>query len=187
MTPVRIIELDLEEIAPKLLWANLLLLAVFAVAYHFFGQPLSFGFSWSGIAFFILGYIVLIVLHEIFHLIGFILFGKVTLSSLNYGVNLKMGVAYATTSTPVQNKAMRKVLLLPFWTTAVLPTIAGFWFDSQILVLLGAMLAAGAIGDFIMYKELRKEKDEAWILDDPALPRLHVYKDRPNNESTVSN
>lgn len=187
MEPVRIIELDLEKLAPKLLWANLLLLAAFAAAYHFFGQPLSFGFSWSGIAFFIFGYIILIILHEIFHLIGFVLFGKVALSSLNYGVNLKMGIAYATTSTPVQNKAMRKVLLLPFWTTAVLPTIMGFWFDSQTTVLLGAMLAAGAIGDFIMYKELRQEKDDTWILDDPALPRLHIYNERPNNKSTVSN
>lgn len=184
--PDHVIELDLETLALKLLWANVLLLILFATAYHFFGQPLSFRFSWSGISLFIAGYTLLVILHEISHLIGFILFGHVSFSSLKYGVNFKMGIAYATTSTPLKNKKMRKALLLPFWTTAVLPTAIGFWTSSQVLVLLGAMLTAGAIGDFIMYRELLKENKESWILDDPALPRLHVYTENPQNKSTDS-
>lgn len=179
MTPSHIIELKMDEIAPKALWLNAVLLVAFAVAYHFFNGSFSFQFSLSGILFFLIGYVVLIVVHEFFHLIGFVLFGKVPVSSLNYGINLKMGIAYATTSKPVQNHAMRKVLLLPFWTTAFIPTILGFWLDSQVLVLLGAMLTAGAFGDFIMYRELRKEKNAAWIIDDPSLPRLHVYDHYP--------
>lgn len=185
MKTARVIELKLEEIAPKLLWINVLLVTVFAAAYHLFTEPLSFGFSILGIAYFIVGYIVLIVLHELFHLIGFVVFGKVALSSLKYGVELSKGYAYATSSSPLKNKAMRKVLLLPFWTTAVVPTIIGFWIEDQILVLLGAMLAAGAAGDFLMYRKLRKEKDEAWILDDQSLPRLYVYDEYPDSESSV--
>ena len=184
MTPTHFIELKIEELAPKALWFNVILLAAFAAAYHVFNEPLSFHFSLTGISLFLIGYVVLIVLHEIFHLIGFVLLGKVPVSSLNYGLNLKLGLAYATTSKPVQNHAMRKVLLLPFWTTAAFPTLIGFWLDSQVLVLLGAMLTAGAFGDFIMYKELRKEKNAAWIIDDPSLPRLHVYDRYPEqNES----
>ncbi|MGI2328436.1 DUF3267 domain-containing protein [Planococcus sp. YIM B11945] len=183
MKPDRVIELKLEEIALKFFWANVLLLVAFAAAYHFFNEPLSFAFSWTSILFFISGYIVLIVLHELFHLVGFVLFGKVALSSLNYGVDLKLGIAYATTSTPVPNHAMRKVLLLPFWTTAIFPAFAGFWLDSQVLVLLGALLAAGAFGDFWMYRELLKERKEAWVLDDPALPRLLIFEHRPNEKS----
>lgn len=183
MTPSHIIELKMDEIAPKALWFNLFLLVAFAAAYHFLNEPLAFHFSLSGIFFFAVGYAVLIVVHEVFHLIGFVLFGKVPVSSLNYGINFKMGIAYATTTHPVQNHAMRKVMLLPFWTTAFIPTVLGFWFDSQVLVLLGAMLTAGAFGDFIMYRELRKEKNAAWIIDDPALPRLHVYDRYPESES----
>ena len=183
----RVIELNLEEIAPKLLWLNVLLLVLFSVFYHFYGQPFTWRPSWSGILYFLVGYIILIALHELFHLIGFVLFGKVAVSSLKYGVNLKLGIAYATTSTPVQNKAMRKALLLPFWTTAVLPTIAGFWLDSQVLVLLGAMLTAGAMGDFLMYRELLKEQNSAWVIDDPELPRLHIYEQYPaHTKSTDS-
>ena len=183
----RVIELNIEEIAPKMLWTNVLLVVLFSVAYHFFGQPFTLRPSWSGILFFLVGYLLLIVLHELCHLIGFVVFGKVAVSSLKYGVNLKLGIAYATTSTPVQNHAMKKALLLPFWTTAVLPTIAGFWWDSQVLVLLGAMLAAGAMGDFLMYRELLKERNNAWVIDDPELPRLHIYEQYPaHTKSTDS-
>ena len=179
MKPDRIIELKMEEVAPKALWFNGILLIVFAAFFHIFSGPFSFSFSIWGILLFIIGYLLLIVLHELFHLIGFLLFAKVKWSSLNYGVIWEMGVAYATTSTPVQNRAMRKVLMLPFWTTAVVPTAIGFWIDSQVLVLLGAMLAAGAAGDFLMYRELLKEKKEAWVVDDPKLPRLLVYNEYP--------
>lgn len=185
MTPTHIIELKMEEIAPKALWFNVFLLAAFAVAYHFFNEPLSFHFSLWGILLFLIGYLLLIVAHEIFHLIGFVVFGKVPVSSLNYGLNLKLGIAYATTNKPLQNHAMRKALLLPFWMTAALPTVIGFWLDSQVLVLLGAMLTAGAFGDFIMYKELRKEKNTAWIIDDPSLPRLHVYDQYPEHNKSA--
>lgn len=179
MKPHKIIDLNIEEIAPKALWFNVLLVVSFALAYQLFREPLTFGFSLFGILYFFGGYALLIVLHELFHLIGFVVFGKVPVSSLQYGLNLKMGIAYATSDRPVKNRAMRAVLLLPFWMTAVLPAAAGFWIGDQVLVLLGAMLAAGAFGDFLMYRELRKEPDGAWILDDPKLPRLHVYSSYP--------
>lgn len=183
MEPTHTIELKMEEIAPKALGINVLLVILFAAAYHFFAEPLSFRFSFGAILFFLFGYIILIVLHELFHLIGFVLFGKATLASLKYGVNLKLGIAYATTDTALRNKAMKKALLLPFWTTAVIPAFIGFWMDSQVLVLLGAMLAAGAIGDFYMYRELLKERNDVWVLDDPELPRLHIYEQNPHQKS----
>lgn len=161
----------------------MLLLIGFAAAFHVFSGPLSFAPSLIGIVFFIVGYVVLIVLHELFHLIGFVLFAKVPISSLDVGLNWDMGVAYATTTRPVPLKAMRKTLLLPFWTTAVLPGIIGFWLGDQVLVLLSAMLAAGAYGDFYMYQALRKEPESAWVLDDPELPRLHIYDENPYKKS----
>lgn len=184
MEPIRVIELNIKEIAPKALWANAWLLVFAAAAYHLLTAPLSFNFSWWAILFFVAGYIMLIVLHEFFHLLGFVIFGKVPLSSLDYGFDLDMGIAYATTTIAMPNKAMKKALLLPFWMTAFIPAIIGFWIESQTLVLLAAMLAAGAYGDFYMYRVLRKERDDCWVLDDPKLPRLHVYTDNPNEKST---
>ena len=63
---------------------------------------------------------------NVFHLIGFWLFGKVPWRSMDYGLNLKLGIAYATTNMPLPNKAMKRALLLPFWTTGVLPMLLGY-------------------------------------------------------------
>ena len=65
--------------------------------------------------------------------------------------------------------------LLPFWTTGVVPTIIGFVVDSNLIVLLGAFLIAGAVGDFYMYKELRKYPKDCLVKDDSKLPKLYVY------------
>lgn len=177
----RLIELDLDALTPKMLQVNLFLLVAFAAAYHFFVSPLAYTFSWIGILYFIAGYIILIVIHEFFHLFGFVVFGKVPIRSLRFGVNLALGIAYATTERPLRNRAIRKALLLPFWMTAALPTVLGVWLQDQVLVLLGAMLAAGAYGDFVMWQALRKEPDAVWVLDDPELPRLHLYDELPED------
>ena len=129
----------------------------------------------GGTALFVVLYIIFIILHEAFHLIGFMIFGRVPFKALNYGVNLEQGVAYATTERPLPNHAMKKALLLPFWTTGVLPTIVGFYLNSTVLILIGAVLIAGAVGDFAMYKELRKYPRHAIVQDDPKLPKLYVY------------
>ncbi|WP_237262305.1 DUF3267 domain-containing protein [Sporosarcina ureae] len=121
------------------------------------------------------GYILLIVIHEFFHLLGFRIFCHVPWKNVAYGVNLKMGVAYATADQLMDNKGIRKALLLPFWMTGVLPAVLALYFNDGVLLLLGAMLIGGAAGDFAMYKELKKFPDHAMVKDDPELPKLYVY------------
>jgi len=177
-TPSKIIDLNLQQVAKtSLIWTisfSVLLLLVTSLVH----QDFSYDISWLGLFLFIVGYIVFIVLHEIAHLVGFVLFAKVPWRSLDYGVNLKMGIAYATTSEPVRNKAMRKVLVLPFWMTGVLPAVIAIAINSPLLALIGAWLIAGAAGDFAMIKELRNVHDDAWIKDDPELPKLYVFEQK---------
>lgn len=174
----KIIQLNMKKISKMNIWLTLCLSGVFLVANGFIHHQFLFSISFWDIPLFIIYYIALIGLHEIFHLIGFMVFGKVQLKQLEYGMNLKLGVAYATTSQPLKNKAMKKSLLLPFWTTGVIPTIIGFTLQSNMWLLLGAFLIAGALGDFYMYKELRKYPNNSLIKDDPELPRLYVYEGR---------
>lgn len=171
-----IIELNMKTIAKANLWLTIVLVITFVVINAVVHQRFSASFSFLDIFTFFLGYFLLIVLHEAFHLIGFMIFGKVSLHELNYGLNLKLGVAYATTTKPIENQAMKKALLLPFWTTGILPSLVGFGLDNFIFVSLGALLIAGAVGDFYMYKELTKFPKNALVKDDPKLPRLYVYK-----------
>ena len=175
-TPTKVIDLNIQQVGKtSLVWTiifSVLLLLVNSLVHLDF----SFSISWIGLLLFITGYMLFIVLHEIFHLIGFVIFAKVPWRSLDYGFNLKLGVAYATTSEAVQNKAMKKVLILPFWTTGVLPALVAIAINSPLLALLAAWLMAGAAGDFAMIKELRHVNDNAWIKDDPELPKLYVFE-----------
>ncbi|MCM3387571.1 DUF3267 domain-containing protein [Ureibacillus chungkukjangi] len=172
-----IIKLDMKKIAKMNIWFTFGLSVLFLIANSLIHQQFSVSISLWNILLFIVCYIALIGLHEIFHLFGFMLFGKVKFNQLDYGVNLKLGIAYATTTQPLTNTAMKKALLLPFWTTGVIPSILGFLFQSNLLVLLGAFLIAGAVGDFYMYKELRKFPNTSLVKDDPELPQLYVYEE----------
>ena len=172
-----VIELDIKKLMMDSIVITSGLSILFIAIQYICLKDFAFSF-WnmiSGFILFILLYIVLIILHEVFHLIGFMVFGGVPYKSLKYGINLELGIAYATTDQLLPNHAMKKALLLPFWTTGIVPTVAGFYVNSTVLLLAGAFLIAGAVGDFAMYKELRKYPKNALIQDDPQLPKLYVY------------
>ena len=176
INPTKTIDLNIQQIGKT----GLILTIILSIGLLFLNsvvhRDFSFNFSWLGLFLFLAGYIILIVLHEASHLIGFVLFAKVPWRSLDYGINMQLGVAYATTNEAVQNKAMRKVLILPFWTTGVLPAIIAISINSPLLALLSAWLIAGAVGDFSMIRELRTVDDDAWIKDDPELPKLYIFE-----------
>ena len=70
---------------------------------------------------------------------------------------------------------MRNALLLPFWLTGMLPSVIAFVIESPALLLAGAFLIAGAVGDFAMYYALLKYPKNCLIQDDEHYPRLHLY------------
>lgn len=175
-TPTKIIDLNILQIAKTSLILTVVLSISLLLLNSAVHRDITIDFSWLGLFLFLVGYIVLIVLHEASHLFGFVLFAKVPWRSLDFGVNLQLGVAYATTSKAVQNKALRKVLILPFWTTGVLPAVIAISINSPLLALLSAWLMAGAVGDFTMIRELRTVDDDAWIKDDPELPKLYIFE-----------
>ncbi|WP_342539326.1 DUF3267 domain-containing protein [Sporosarcina sp. FSL K6-1540] len=173
--PDKIIEIDLPKVAKSslVLTASAFLLLWFLKIV--IERDFSFSLSLWTIVFFIIGYILLIILHELFHLLGFRVFGDVPWKKMIVGVNLKMGIAYATTDQLMTNRAIRKALLLPFWTTGILPAVIGLYIGSGLLVSLSALLIGGAAGDFAMYKELKELPNDWVVKDDPELPKLYVY------------
>ena len=170
-----IIELNMQKIARDNIILTIVLIILVILLNALIHQRFAADFSLFDFFYLFLFYLVLIVIHEAFHLIGFMLFGRVPYKDLDYGVNLKLGVAYATTKKPLTNAAMKKALLLPFWMTGVIPTIIGLALDNFLIGIVGALLMAGAIGDFYMYKALRKYPNNATVKDDPKEPKLYVY------------
>ena len=183
--PDKIIEIDLPKVAKSSLVITasaFLLLWILKIVIE---RDFSFSLSLWTIVFFIVGYILLIILHELFHLLGFRVFGGVPWKKMIVGVNLKMGIAYATTDQLMTNRAIRKALLLPFWMTGILPAIIGLYIGSGLLVSLSALLIGGAAGDFAMYKELKELPDDWVVKDDPELPKLYVYSPDKRSELEI--
>lgn len=171
----KIIEIDLPKVAKNSLTLTVSALLVLWILKIVIERNFSLSLNLWTVVFFIVGYILLIILHELFHLLGFRVFGGVPWRKMIVGVNLKMGIAYATTDQLMTNRAIRKALLLPFWTTGILPAFIGLYIGSGLLVSLSALLIGGAAGDFAMYKELKELPDDWVVKDDPALPKLYVY------------
>ncbi|ARD48381.1 DUF3267 domain-containing protein [Sporosarcina sp. P33] len=170
-----VVELDLQKIAKQSLWLTFIPLIILLAIRFLLQGELLLSFSFWYVVYALVGYIVLIVIHEFFHLLGFRMFCSVPWKNMAYGVNLKMGVAYATADQLMDNKGIRKALLLPFWMTGVLPAVIALYLNDGVLLLLSAMLIGGAAGDFAMYKELKKFPDHAMVKDDPEQPKLYVY------------
>jgi len=177
--PDKVITIDLPKVAKQSLLITAASLVGLWVIHIVVEQEFSIAITLWSVVLLIVGYIVLIVLHELFHLLGFRLFGGVPWKRMIVGVNLKLGVAYATNDQLMTNRAIRWALLLPFWTTGIVPAIIGLATGNGLLINLAALLIGGAAGDFAMYKELRKLPDDWLVKDDPKLPQLYVYATNP--------
>ncbi|MBO0587550.1 DUF3267 domain-containing protein [Sporosarcina sp. E16_8] len=180
--PDKIIEINLPKVAKNSLALTVISFLLLWILKIFIERNFSLSLNLWTVVFFIVGYILLIILHELFHLLGFRVFGGVPWRKMIVGVNLKMGIAYATTDQLMTNRAIRKALLLPFWMTGILPALIGLYIGSGLLVSLAALLIGGAAGDFAMYKELKELPDDWIVKDDPELPKLYVYAPEKLNE-----
>jgi len=129
----------------------------------------------SGFFIFLIGFIVLIILHELFHLIGYRIYGKLNWDEMKWGFNVKMMVAYAHAKKEIPVRAMKKTLLLPFIPTGILPAFIGIIFDLPAVTLLGSILMAGCIGDFMLYYKLKPFSNDAFVKDHPSKPQFTIY------------
>ncbi|WP_242144237.1 MULTISPECIES: DUF3267 domain-containing protein [unclassified Bacillus cereus group] len=124
----------------------------------------------------IIAMFALVCIHEALHLIGFHYIGGVAWSELKWGVNFKLGVAYAHSRKPIFVKHMKKVLMLPLLPTGILPIVVGVAMNFPVISLLGVLLTAGCIGDLALYRKVSKFPDNAFVIDHPTKPQFTVYE-----------
>ncbi|ASI80082.1 DUF3267 domain-containing protein [Bacillus pacificus] len=125
---------------------------------------------------FIIALLVLVCIHEAIHPIGFHYIGGVPWSELKWGVNWKLGVAYAHSKKEITVKQMKKVLMLPFLPTGILPIVLGLAMNLEPLSFLGILLTAGCMGDIALYQKVSKFPDDALVIDHPSKPQFTVYE-----------
>lgn len=182
----QIVELDLKKVAISSIWMTFVPYAVLLIIKFLLEGGIHFKITIWTFVYGLIGYILLIIAHEFFHLLGFRVFCKVPWKNMDYGVNWQLGVAYATADQLMDNRGIRKALLLPFWMTGILPAVIALSIGDGTLLFLSALLIGGAAGDFAMYKELKRFPDDALVKDDPELPKLYVYPPDGMSEAGLS-
>lgn len=158
----------------------LIMTIVFMVAVLYFQfllfKNLTLEITGFGVLLFAVSVIIIVCAHEAIHLIGFRYIGEVPWNNLAWGVNWKLGVAYAHAKQPITVAAMKKVLLLPLVPTGLLPLCIGVSINFPALSLLGILLTAGCFGDLMLYQKLLKFPNDALVIDHPTKPQFTVYE-----------
>jgi len=108
---------------------------------------------------------VSIVLHELLHAAGFLLFGRVPRSAVRVGVHRSTLTPYATCLMPVAAAAYRGAALLPAIALGILPAIAGVIFGFGWLAVWAALMLAVAGGDLAAVWAIRRLPADTLVLD----------------------
>lgn len=106
-----------------------------------------------------------IIVHEILHALGFVLFGGVAWSAIRFGFNWRALAAYACCRVPVPASAYRGATALPGMAMGVIPAVLGVASGIGGLTLWGAVMFLVAAGDFAVLWLVRKVPASARVLD----------------------
>lgn len=139
------------------LYANLLAVAFFIVTMAGIAASYStvtnvpiadvidsvFDFGWFGCVMIVVG----IVVHELLHGVGFVVFGGARWSDLKLGVMWKFLTPYATCGAPLSVSAYRWTCALPGIMLGLVPVLLGIATRSLDVAAFGALFLGGAGGD----------------------------------------
>jgi hypothetical protein len=119
---------------------------------------------------------VLIVLHELCHAIGWIIFARVPASHISFGFAWKTLSPYAHAKTPMRADGYRGGVVLPGILTGLLPTLAGILTGQAWLTVPGAVLLSGALGDALVWWVIRDVPGDALVIDHPKNAGCYVIE-----------
>ena len=133
--------------------ANLLFIFLFIMLLIFFPNIIIGFFEYSENLDFCLLFLPVMMLyfamHEIFHAIGYILYGA-KLNKLTFGMELEKGVFYCLCKQDITRKNILHSVLFPFFYLGVVTLIISLIFELPLLAILSLLNISGASAD-IMY------------------------------------
>jgi hypothetical protein len=109
-----------------------------------------------------------IVLHELLHGAGFLLFGRVPRGAVRLGVHRRTLTPYATCHAPVTVSAYRGAALLPAAVLGVVPGVLGLASGIGWLAAWAALMLAVAGGDLAAVWAVRRLPADTLVLDHPT-------------------
>ena len=133
--------------------ANLLFIFLFIMLLIFFPNIIIGFFEYSEKLNFCLVLLPIMMfyfaMHEIFHAIGYILYGA-KLNKLTFGMELEKGVFYCLCKQDITRKNILHSVLFPFFYLGVVTLIISLIFELPLLAILSLLNISGASAD-IMY------------------------------------
>lgn len=125
----------------------------------------------------LLGFVLLVVAHELVHAAGWAVFGRLPLSAIRFGVDGKTLSPYARALLPMPASAYRVGAALPLLLTGVVPWLLALLTGSGPLAVVSALLISGAVGDLLVLWVIRDVPAQARVIDHPANAGCFVLPD----------
>jgi hypothetical protein len=123
----------------------------------------------------LLACIVLIVLHEAVHGIGWKVAGRLPWSAISFGFQWKTASPYCHASVPMLVNPYRIGAVLPLIITGILPYVVGFVAGNTTLTVAGTFLISAAVGDIYVLWTLRDVPPTAKVQDHEKNAGCVVY------------
>lgn len=165
---------ELEALPRWVLWLGLLLMIVplvpFVFLYGLDAFRVDIDFLWV-----FLGFILLIVAHELVHAIGWKLTSGLPWRRFRFGVMWRVLAPYCHAKDPMALTPYRIGAVLPLFVTGVLPWLVGLIQADATLTIVGALLISGAIGDIYVLWVLRGLPTNALVQDHPSRAGCIAY------------
>ncbi len=119
--------------------------------------------------------VVGVIIHELLHGLGAVIFGKCGKGDVSFGVNLKEGIAFCHVKKPLSGKAYCGMLVLPIIVTGIIPYAICVATGGLMEIAAFSMLIAGGTGDVMMLIGVIKNKDtKRELLDHASAPAYYV-------------
>lgn len=116
----------------------------------------------------ILPALILVIIHELLHAIGWKLAGDLSFQDFKFGIAWKTLSPYCHATQPMSAHAYRIGAILPGILLGILPIIVATLIGDGFLAILGALLTAGAVGDVYVLWLLRDVPSDAMVIDHPS-------------------
>ncbi len=120
--------------------------------------------------------VALLVLHEVTHGVGWIIFGRVPVNQIRFGFALKTMTPYAHAQTAMLVTGYRIGAVLPLIITGIVPAIIGIVTGQAWLTVAGAVMIAGASGDLVVLWAIRDVPADARVIDHPTNAGCYVVE-----------
>lgn len=131
------------------------------------------------------GLILVFIIHELCHGIGYSLFVK-DKSKIKYGIALEKGVLYAMCQDVISKPGIIVSLLFPLIFLTLILGIVGILMNNSVIVFLAIVNLLGAVGDIMMITlAIRLPKDTKYIDYNADIGAYFISREDISNMKTI--